>query len=220
MNIGIIGAGRIGDNCARQFATVGHHVLLSYSRDPQRLDNLAADIGQAATVTTPVEALHDADLTVVAVPWVMLDDVIAQSGSFADRIVIDTTNQFSATGPIDLAGRTAARYNAMRLVGARYTKSFNTLTAAFQAAAAGRTGDDRVVQWICGDDVDAKQLAMSLIDEIGYVPVDVGGVDDATVMEAPRRHGAVYGEEYRRADAAAVVTAIRAGRPIRPTPTY
>jgi 8-hydroxy-5-deazaflavin:NADPH oxidoreductase len=40
------------------------------------------------------------------------------------------------------------------------------------------------------------------------------------VMEAPRRAGAVYGEEYRREDALAVVEAVRAGRPIPPTPQY
>jgi hypothetical protein len=39
-------------------------------------------------------------------------------------------------------------------------------------------------------------------------------------MEAPRRDGAVYGEEYRPADAKAVVEAVRAGRPIPPTPAY
>ncbi len=39
-------------------------------------------------------------------------------------------------------------------------------------------------------------------------------------MEAPRRSGAVYGEEYRLADALAVVEALRTGRPIPPTPRY
>jgi 8-hydroxy-5-deazaflavin:NADPH oxidoreductase len=40
------------------------------------------------------------------------------------------------------------------------------------------------------------------------------------VMEAPRRPGAVYGEEYRAADAQAVADAVRAGREIPPTPRY
>ena len=146
MKIGIIGAGHIGGNCARQFARVGHQVLLSYSRDSRSLHRLAEDIGQAAFATTPADALHETDLTVVSVPWAMIDDVISQVGSFHDRIVIDTTNQFAPSGPIDLGGQTAARHNADRLVGARYAKSFNTLTAGFQAATAGRTGDDRVVQ--------------------------------------------------------------------------
>jgi hypothetical protein len=39
-------------------------------------------------------------------------------------------------------------------------------------------------------------------------------------MEAPRRLGAVYGEEYRLAEAQAVVEAVRAGHPIPPTPQY
>ena len=63
-------------------------------------------------------------------------------------------------------------------------------------------------------------LVAALIDEIGYLAVDLGGVDDAAVMEAPRRSGAVYGEEYRQPAAAAVVDAVRAGRPIPPTPSY
>jgi hypothetical protein len=39
-------------------------------------------------------------------------------------------------------------------------------------------------------------------------------------MDAPRRSGAVYGEEYRAADAAAVAEAVRAGHEIPPTPLY
>jgi len=104
--------------------------------------------------------------------------------------------------------------------GARYTKSFNTLTAAFQAAAAGRAEPDRVVQWLAGDDGEAKAVVASLVAGAGYVPVDLGGIDDCAVMEAPRRAGAVYGEEYRAADAAQVVAAVRAGRPIPPVPVY
>jgi len=39
-------------------------------------------------------------------------------------------------------------------------------------------------------------------------------------MEAPRRHAAVYGEEYRVADAQAVVDAVRGRAAIPPTPSY
>jgi len=104
--------------------------------------------------------------------------------------------------------------------GARYTKSFNTLTAAFQRRTATRNGDSRVVQWLCGDDAGAKTIVAGLITEAGFVPVDVGGTADAAAMEAPRRPGAVYGEEYRERDAQGVVEAVRAGRPIPPTPSY
>jgi 8-hydroxy-5-deazaflavin:NADPH oxidoreductase len=65
----------------------------------------------------------------------------------------------------------------------RYTKSFNTLTSAFQAETAGRRADDRVVQWLCGDDTDAKNVVVGLIEDAGFVPVDLGGTADCAVME-------------------------------------
>jgi hypothetical protein len=104
--------------------------------------------------------------------------------------------------------------------GARYVKSFNTLTAQFQEQAAERAPADRVVQWVCGDDDEAKRVIAGLIEDMGYAPVDLGGTQTCAVMEAPRRPGAVYGEEYRTADAQAVVDAVRSGEPIPATPGY
>ncbi len=150
----------------------------------------------------------------------MIDTALEQAGSLDGRIVIDTTNQFSAGGLVDLAARTAARHNAGRMPGARYTKSFNTLTAGFQAEVADRSAGEKVVQWIAGDDPEAKETLARLIADAGYLPIDLGGVDGCHVMEAPRRPGAVYGEEYRRPDALAVVEAVRTGKPIPPTPRY
>jgi 8-hydroxy-5-deazaflavin:NADPH oxidoreductase len=43
-------------------------------------------------------------------------------------------------------------------------------------------------------------------------------VVDAAVMEAPRRPGSVYGEEYRLADARAAAEAVLQGHEIPPTP--
>jgi 8-hydroxy-5-deazaflavin:NADPH oxidoreductase len=156
---------------------------------------------------------------IIAVPWDAIGAALEQAGSLESKVVIDTTNQFGP-GPKPARGQTAAAFNAGRMPGARYTKSFNTLTSRFQAEAAGRTGEKRVVQWICGDDPRAKTLVAKLIEDIGYVPVDLGGTDTCAVMEAPRRHGAVYGEEYRSVEAQAVVNAVRDGRPIPPPPSY
>jgi predicted dinucleotide-binding enzyme len=216
MHVGIIGAGNIGGNLARRLTLAGHQVTVSFARDQARLAALAAEIG--ATVGEPAHAAA-AEVVVLSVPWAVIDPALAAAGPLAGRIVIDTTNQFGPGGVLNL-GHTAARHNADRLPGARYTKCFNTLTAGFQAQTAGRRGDARVVQWLCGDDPEAKAIVGQLVEDAGYVPVDLGGIDGCAVMEAPRRPGAVYGEEYRAGDAAAVVEAVRAGRPIPATPTY
>jgi predicted dinucleotide-binding enzyme len=203
MRIGVIGAGRIGGNAARLFAKAGHEVLVSFSRDQAKLEALAADIGGRAA--TPREAVAFGDVVMLSVGWTLIDEVVAEAGPFDGKIVIDTTNQFGRNGWEDLGGRTAAQINAARMPGARYTKAFNTLTSAFQAEAAGRTGPDRVVMFLCGDDEEAKRVVAGLIDDAGFAPVDMGGTADAAPMEAPRRDGAVYGEEYHEQEARAFV---------------
>jgi hypothetical protein len=219
MKIGVIGAGHIGGNCARQAVKAGHEVMLSFARDQSKLDGLASELGDRASVGTAADAVAFGELVILSVPWGAVAEALAQAGDLSGKVVIDTTNQFGS-GPMPAAGQTAASFNAGRMPGARYVKSFNTLTSRFQEQAATRDDGDRVVQWICGDDRDAKDLVAGLIEGMGYLPIDLGGTTTCAVMEAPRRRGAVYGEEYRAADAQAVVEAVRDGSPIPPTPRY
>jgi predicted dinucleotide-binding enzyme len=219
VKIGVIGAGRIGGNCAAQAVKSGHEVMVSFARDRSKLEAMASELGPRASVGDPREAAQFADLVILSVPWGVIPDALEQAGALAGKIVVDTTNQFGP-GPKPAEGQTAASFNAARMPGARYTKSFNTLTSAFQAEAAQRDGDQRVVQWMAGDESEAKQALARLIEDMGYVPVDLGSIETCQVMEAPRRPGAVYGEEYRAADAQAVVDAVARGEEIPPTPSY
>jgi predicted dinucleotide-binding enzyme len=207
VRIGIVGAGRIGGNAARLLARAGHELVLSFSRDQERLEQLASEIG--AVAGTPREATKFGEVVVFSVPWSLVDEALGQAGPLDGKIVIDTTNQFGHRGLDDLGGRTAAEVNAARMSGARYTKAFNTLTSGFQAEAAGRTGPNRVVMFLCGDDEEAKRIVSALVDEAGYTPVDIGGTADAAPMEPPRRRGAVYGEEVHEPEARDFVARLR-----------
>ena len=190
MKIGFVGSGRIGGNLARLLTAAGHEVFLSFSRDPERIDG------------TPADAAAFGDVVVLSVPWDLVGTALEQAGGLDGKVVIDTTNQFGAGGLDALPdGLTAAQVNQRRMPGARLVKAFNTLTAGFQAEAAGREGADRVAIFMCGDDEEAKRVVAGLIDDAGFVPIDVGGLADATPMEAPRRPGAVYGEEFHERDA-------------------
>jgi 8-hydroxy-5-deazaflavin:NADPH oxidoreductase len=221
MKIGVIGAGRIGGNAARLFTGAGHDVVLSFSRDPDGLAQQAAGIGERARAGSARDATAFGDVVMLSVPWSVIPVALDQAGPLDGKIVIDTTNQFGPGGVQQLpAGSTAAEYNQQRMPGARLVKSFNTLTAGFQAAAAGREPAERVVLFLCGDDEQAKGIVAGLIEDAGFAPVDLGRLADAGPMEAPRRPGAVYGEEYRLADALSVREALLAGRPIPPTPQY
>jgi predicted dinucleotide-binding enzyme len=203
MRIGIVGAGRIGGNAGRLFAGAGHEVMFSGSRDPAKLERLAADAGGAST-GSPREAVEFGDAVMFSVPWRAIDDVLAQTGSLGDAVVIDTTNQYGAGG-LEALPKPAAQVNAERMPGARLVKSFNTLTSGFQGEAAGRG----VAMFLAGEDADAKQLVAGLIRDIGFEPVDVGGWAQVPIMEAPRRDGSVYGEEYSGADGQRIAEALR-----------
>jgi predicted dinucleotide-binding enzyme len=218
VRIGIVGAGRIGGGAARMFARAGHEVLVSGSRGPSEFAPLANKIGGRSG--TAGEAVAFGEVFMFSVPWRAIDEVVATLGPLDGKIVIDTTNQYGPEGVEDLGDRTAAQINAERLAGARYTKSFNTLTSTFQAEASRRTGADRVALFLCGDDAEAKKVVSGLIADAGFVPVDLGGTADAAPMEAPHRDGALYGEEYREPEAREAAEALRGGRPLPPLPQY
>jgi 8-hydroxy-5-deazaflavin:NADPH oxidoreductase len=219
VRIGILGPGRIGGNAARLWSRAGHDVLISFSRHPDELPGRAADLGDHVGAAAPAQAVDVADVVMLAVPWDAIDEALRQAAGLAGKVVIDATNQFGS-GAKPGAGQTVAQYNAARMPGARYVRAFNTLTASFQAAASSRPSYERTVLFLCGDYSEAKRTVSGLIEDAGFAPVDIGSIAEAAVMEAPRRAGAVYGEEYRLAEAQAAVAALSNGREIPPPPSY
>src|SRR5215510_10986395 len=208
--IGIIGSGHIGGNLARLFTAAGHDVLVSFSTDQAKLQELAASTG--ATAGTPAQAATHGEVVVLSVPWGIIDDALAQAGApatLAGRTVIDTTNQFGNVGGrfgvLDLGRESAAARNAAKVPGAAWVKAFNTLTAGFQASSAGRTGPDRVVMFYATDHDGAAGLAEELITSVGFDPVRTG-----TLARTEAGHqepkGDLYGEEFHHDDA--VVAAV------------
>jgi len=203
MRIGIVGSGRIGGNAGRLFAAAGHDVMFSGSRDPAKLAALAADAANART-GSPRDAVEFGEVVMFSVPWRAVDEVLAETGPLDGKVVIDTTNQYGESGWEQLP-KPAAEVNAERMPGARLVKAFNTLTAGFQGEAGGRG----VAMFLAGDDTGAKELVAGLIRDIGFEPVDLGGWAQVSIMEAPRRDGAVYGEEYSGTDGQRIADALR-----------
>jgi predicted dinucleotide-binding enzyme len=206
MNIAIIGVGHIGTNLAQQFASKGHQVMLSFSRDESRLRALAQQLGPRVQVASPAVAASWSEVIVLAVPWNQIDTALEQMGEVSGKIVLDATNPFSR-GPVDLGGMSSLAYNQRRLPGARVAKAFNTLTAGFQAEVAA--GEHQpAAMFYSAPDAEANQVCRELISTMGFVPVALEGPAEA-LMEAPRREGAVYGEGYSPADAETIAQTAR-----------
>ncbi|MGH3798552.1 MAG: NADPH-dependent F420 reductase [Pseudonocardiaceae bacterium] len=199
MRIGIIGAGGIGRTVGRLLADAGHEVLVSWSSSNARLQVAAEQIGFGARATTPAEAVRHADVVLFAPRFEHIDAASRAAGTFSGKVVIDTTNPYNPErdGVVDLGDRTAAQFAAARLPAAHYVKGFNTLTSGFLAESAHRTGSDRVVIFLSGDDPQAKTAAASLAHDLGYAPVDLGALAGSARQEPG---GEYYGEEFHLAD--------------------
>jgi 8-hydroxy-5-deazaflavin:NADPH oxidoreductase len=211
----MVGAGRIGGNLATQWARRGHDVLLSFKRDPAELAAMADTIG--ARWGSVGDAAGHGDVIVVSVPWPTLD-AVAKDVHPGDKVLIDTTNQYAAGGVTnDFSESSAAEHNAHRFATSRLIKAFNTYTSGFQAEVGDGRHAKPVAMFFGGEDDAAKEVAATLVRDAGFEPVDLGGWVTISLLEAPSRPGAVYGEEYapdaaRRIAAAAATDLAEAGR--------
>lgn len=204
MNIVIIGSGKIGSNIGRRAAEAGHRVIFSFSRDGASLNRLANSVGYGAMTGRPRDA-RDADIVVLSVPWEAIDTALEEAGSLSEKIVADTTNHFAGGCMSKDEVVSTGEYNQKRMPGARVVKAFNTLTANFQSTAKAQDGV--TAMFISGDDKAAKEAVSELVRTVGFEPVDLGGWKIASLMDAPRRDGAVYGEAYTPDDARQIANA-------------
>jgi 8-hydroxy-5-deazaflavin:NADPH oxidoreductase len=177
MEIGILGAGNIGLAVARQLIGAGHRVKLSSARGWQALTPVAHGIGAEADSVAEAAA---ADLVLLAVPWLAIPDVLDPLPAWDGRILVDATNPFVSHSPLqlaDLQGRSASAIVAEHAPGARVVKAFDTMSAA-NLGEGSRKGEARRVLFVAGDDVASKQTVQDLITELGYAPIDLGGLDE------------------------------------------
>jgi len=213
VRICVVGPGRIGGNLARRFRAAGHDVVATFARHAEGPKSLPPEgvtfIAEGAT------AIAGAQVIVISVPWASIDAAWASLGDIGDVAIVDTTNPFAADGIVELP-TTSAAFNARRFGVRPYAKAFNTLTSAFQVAAIDKASAHRAAMFYAASDQRAADAVEPLIASVGFVPIFVGGPADSALMEAPRRPGAVYGEEYTPDDAVRAVEAYRRGVPIQP----
>src|SRR6476659_1159695 len=176
-NVGIIGAGRIGQAMAQIALRAGRQVVIANSRGPQSLTSVLEALGQGVSAGTVADA-SAADIVVLAVPWPQVSQAV-DGLEWDGRIVIDPTNDFD---PSDLDGRTSSELVANLVAPAPVVKAANTLVAALLASDPHEAGGQRVL-FLSGDDADAKSEAVALFEAAGFSPIDLGGLSTGGSMQ-------------------------------------
>src|SRR5437870_6158629 len=156
MTIGIIGSGAIGTAFARTLARAGIEALISNSRGPDSLKELARELGPSIKAGTRDQAAR-ADIVFIAVNWSKLQAALAGLPDWNGRIVIDANNPIEAPlfKPVDLKSAASSEVFAGLVPGARVVKAFNHLQAAVLAGDPRAEGGKRVL-FYSGDDTAAK----------------------------------------------------------------
>ena len=181
LKIGIVGAGREGGALGTLFVKAGHPVTFS-SRHPEDLKSLVAGLGPLAQAGTVEEAIAFGDVVLIVIPYAAMEQIgKAHAVPLAKKVlVIDVSNPnprrdgedfVKSVGEQGGPGLVTAKF----LPGARIVRAFNAIGSGKLAELAHRAGEPVGVP-IAGDDPKAIAVAQSLIREIGFEPVLVGGL--------------------------------------------
>jgi hypothetical protein len=195
--VGIIGSGMIGGTIARLSVAAGHRVVLSNSRGPETLQELAAELGPLATAATAGQAAEAGDLVVVSVPVKAFAEIPAKP--LAGKPVLDTGNYYPQRDgqleELDTFALTSSGLLQRYLPDAHVVKVFNNIYFKhLQSLARPASADDRTALPIAGDDAAAKAAVTAYLDSIGYDAVDAGPLAESWRQEpgAPA-YGTPYG---------------------------
>ncbi len=181
MRIGILGSGLMGGKLGTIFARAGHEVVFSYARSEQKLQRLASAAKGKARAGTPREAAQDADALLLAVHWSRMDDALSQAGDLTGKVVLSCSLPMNTddTALVVAHASSGAEELAKRISSAHFVSAFNTvpsevLFGVFAAKRKARRSNFGPSLVYCGDDAIAKKMAVRLIRDVGFEPVDAG----------------------------------------------
>jgi predicted dinucleotide-binding enzyme len=187
--IGIIGAGHIGSAVARKAVELGYDVVISNSRGPETLTELATELGPKARAATSAEAAEAGDFAVVTVPLKNYRDIPVEP--LAGKIVIDTNNYYwerdGHIPALDNGEATTSGLLQEHLPGSKVAKGFNHIMASQIGTDGTPPGTpDRRALATASDYPEAAELVTRLYDEFGFDTVNIGLLDDSWRVERDR----------------------------------
>jgi predicted dinucleotide-binding enzyme len=181
MKIGIIGAGSMGTVLARRLVRLGHDVSIASRRSSASLAPLATDAG--ATAASIADASHG-EMVFLAIPTRAVTTLPrALFAKLPSSIVIDIGNYHPSLrdGRIDAIerGLLDSQWVALQL-GRPVIKAFNNIFASSlleKGVLKGTPG--RIALPVAGDPQNERAAVLRLVDELGFDPVDAGGLESS-----------------------------------------
>ena len=177
MKIAIIGSGNVGGALGNAWVRAGHQVTFGMRGGAKEKSPVPG-----ASIDSVVNAISNAEVVVLAVPWGAAPEVIAQAKDWTGKTLIDCTNPIGAGFELSIGHTTSAGEQVASLAkGARVVKAFNT-TGADNMKNPVYHGKP-ISMLFCTDDAAARKIGEQLVRDVGFEPVYTGPLKHARYME-------------------------------------
>lgn len=185
MKIAFIGYGQVGAPLADHLQRAGHQVTLA-AREPHSesvRDVLARNAN--VRVAAPKEAVRDAEVVFLATPFSANETALhAVADEIRGKILVDCTNPVGANLSHGLNNVQSGSEMVQKLVpDAKVVKAFTIYGFENFEDSAYPNYNIKPVMMYCGQDAAAKELVGLLIAQLGWNPLDVGGLEQALHLE-------------------------------------
>lgn len=185
MNIAFIGHGQVGAPLADHLQRAGHHVTLA-AKDPASASTARAlQRNPNLQVAAPHRAVAGADVVFLATPFAANHAALSEvSAELQGKVLVDCTNP---VGPAITHALGSARSGTETVQaaapGTRVVKAFSIYGFENFEDSAYPGHSVRPVMMLCGEDAQAKATVSTLAGELGWTPLDVGGLAQALHLE-------------------------------------
>ncbi|MEM9680196.1 MAG: NAD(P)-binding domain-containing protein [Bacteroidota bacterium] len=183
MTIACIGIGNVGFALANNLQKKGHTVIVASDNPNSESVQSALQRNPEFSLNTIQNAVDRSDLTFLATPFFANEEVLANV-DFKGKILVDCTNpvgpvishglnnEISGSGKVQEWASTAKVIKAFTIYGFE-----NFINPSFP------NYDVTPVMLIAGNDQASKTQFEPLVNDLGYMMKDVGGLDQALHLE-------------------------------------
>jgi hypothetical protein len=185
MKIAFIGYGNVGAPLADHLQRLGHQVALAAEDTASESVRKALARNAGLRTAAAADAVGAAEVVFLATPFQANESILAGiAGELAGRILIDCTNPVGPGLSHGLKSEQSGSEMVQKLApGAKVVKAFSIYGFENFEDNAYPAFNVKPAMMFCGNDAAAKAVAAGLIAELGWEPLDVGGLEQALHLE-------------------------------------
>jgi hypothetical protein len=185
MRIGFIGYGQVGAPLADHLQRLGHVVILA-ANDPNS-ENVMKALAKNSRlqVSAPKDAVRDAEVIFLATPFQANETALKSvAGELKGKILIDCTNPVGPNLTHGLNSRQSGSEMVQKLIPeTKVVKAFTIYGFENFEDSSYPGYNVKPLMMYCGNDSAAKKVVEQLIAQLGWHPLDVGGLEQALHLE-------------------------------------